>query len=330
MDGYCLLGDSAGWFYATVSDEGEVVKSSFPLVACGDEDEALKAFKRRCPRNLRPQRCVEYRTTRSTGSDSPTAPVSPVVGKRKALVILMQFQDLSFVHPRESFETLFNAEGDADDVRSVRDYYQFASQGLLDYESDIYGPYTSACSMAYYGRNDFFGYDENPVELCKEAIRMLPEDVDLSVYDCDNDGLIVYHVHPEIGSAIIANSVNSSHPQHFYPVCASGSFPLQNDYGEIDSDGCPFPGRSLQAAFSSLTSPSAVAWDGTPSAVSLSAISQHDDGTVSFSTEGVSSVVTSPSAIRKEYIYTIDGIFLGERGEKGIPSGIRLLRKVAR
>ena len=65
----------------------------------------------------------------------------------------MQYRDLAFKHSQEEFDKLFNTlnynEGGA--TGSVRDYYRFASQNQLDYISDIYGPYTSAYPMSYYG-----------------------------------------------------------------------------------------------------------------------------------------------------------------------------------
>ena len=44
--------------------------------------------------------------------------------------------------------------------------------------------------MSYYGKNDAKGNDINPVELCKEALENLPKDIDLSIYDNNNDGII--------------------------------------------------------------------------------------------------------------------------------------------
>lgn len=466
-DGYSILNDFDGWWYAGISKDGKVEKTSYRLVSKDDETPELKEFKLSCPKRLIPYMENKSISNRSIRRGSSSTSV-PVIGKRKALVILMQYKDVSFSHSLEDFERLFNSpnynEGGA--TGSVKDYYLFASQGQLDYESDIYGPFTSVYPMSFYGRNDAMGNDANPLELCKEALANLPNDIDLSIYDNNADGIIdnvhiiyagygeeagatsdaiwaheyphqvsinkgisvtvagyscspelrensnanitrigvichelghalgamdyydtdygtggeylgtgnwdimasgswndngktppnfnpyvrsvvfgwneqmllspdtqinmppmkmenaekyivyrmetdckedyfllenrqkyyfdkalpgeglmIYHVHPNIERYSISNMVNATHPQCLYPVCASGSFPDKKDYGYINSDGCPFPGTKDNSFFSSQSFPSAVAWNGSPSVVSISDICINDvDGSISFFT----------------------------------------------
>lgn len=468
-DGYTVLNDTDGWWYAEKSENGEVRKSSHKLLAYEDETQELKAFKQVCPKKLIPNA-----NQNTVGRNSSTRTLSytnaPVKGNRKALVILMQYRDLSFSYSRDEFDRLFNTldyeENGA--TGSVRDYYRFASQSQLDYISDVYGPYTTAYPMSFYGRNDAMGNDMNPVELCKEALKNLPGDMDFSVYDNNNDGIIdnvhiifagygeeagassdaiwsheyphpitvnsngsyistagyscspelrgnsnsnlthigvichelghalgamdyydtnygtggsylgtgnwdimahgswnddgknpanfnpyvrttvfgwneqvalqpdkqivmpgmetdnaessvvyrmdtgsngdyfllenrqrvsfdkglpgeglmIYHVHPDAEKYAVSNSINAAHPQCLYPVCASGSSPEKKVYGNINSAECPFPGLTHNSSFSSESTPSAVAWDGSAASVSLSGISINNvDGSVSFSTE---------------------------------------------
>ena len=192
LDGYTLLNNSEGWWYATVADDGDVVKSDFMLVAEGCESAELKNFKSGCPKGLVPSRKSEIQSNLVLGIRK-SKPKSPLIGKRRALVILMQYQDVKFKKTKEDFEKLFNLLGyDYNGATgSVRDYYKSASQGQLDYFSDIYGPYTSKFPMRYYGANTYSGgNDTNPLELCVEAIKSLPTDVDYSHYDNDGDGLV--------------------------------------------------------------------------------------------------------------------------------------------
>jgi M6 family metalloprotease-like protein len=79
------------------------------------------------------------------------------------------------------------------------------------------------------------------------------------------EGLLIYHVHSNIASALISNTINVGHPQMMYPVCASattnpGSSP--SSYGSINSAGCPFPGSSNKTSFTDATTPSAQSWAG--------------------------------------------------------------------
>lgn len=464
-DGYTLLSDSSGWWYATLSDEGKVVKSHFQLRAEEDETQGLKAFKSACLKGIEPEG-TQASTLGRIMSAGSTASGNPVVGERHALVILMQYSDLPFKKTRDDFESLFNAENYNYDgaTGSVRDYYRFASQGQLDYISDIYGPYTANYPMRYYGGNGIDGGDANPLELCVEAVKHLPDSIDYDKYDNDGDGLVdnvhiifagygeeagattdaiwsheyphrinlkndvgfslagyscspelrgnfgsnisyigvvchelghslgamdyydtnystggsytgtgqwdimasgswndngrtppnfnpyvrskvfgwnkmvtlsadttitmprmdennhdeaviykvetgssddyfllenrqkfkfdaalpgaglmVYHVHPDIDRYSVTNTINATHPQALYPVCAAYSEPRLKEYGNINSSECPFPGSGMVSQFSSVTSPAALAWNGSAATVALSRIAMlSTDGSLTF------------------------------------------------
>ena len=467
-DNYTILNDSNGWWYATQTENGEVKKSSFRLVAKEDENSELKNFKQTCPEKLIPP-TNSSNTFRRVVDKSQTVGNTPIVGERHALVILMQYQDVKFKCSKKAFDNLFNLleykENGA--TGSVRDFYRFASQGQLDYVSDIYGPFTSNYPMRFYGENDAIGNDANPQELCKEALRNLPDNLDLSLYDNDGDGIIdnvhiiyagygeeagassaaiwaheyphqisinngrditiagyscspelsgntnanitnigvichelghalgamdyydtnygtggeylgtgqwdimasgswnndgktppsfnpyvrscvfgwnrqellspnmqvclprmeldnaeqtsiyrletddegdyfllenrqkysfdealpgegllIYHVHPDIEKYTKANTVNATHPQCMYPVCASGSTPSMNEYGNINTEGCPFPGNTNNCIFTVDSSPAAIAWNGSAAKVSISNIRMdYTNGSILFSTD---------------------------------------------
>ena len=151
----------------------------------------LKQFKT----NLNKQP-IQHNTNiakRSSASSANVRTNKPLVGTKHALVVLMQYSNLKYQHSKEDFQSLFNDIGYCKNKASgsVRDYYDFASSGQLEYISDIYGPYTSKYPMEYYGRNSKAGgNDENAIELCIEAINNLPKDIDYSKYDNDNDGVV--------------------------------------------------------------------------------------------------------------------------------------------
>lgn len=467
-DGYTLLNDSDGWWYATVSENEKVSKSSFRLMAEEDECLEIKNFKKICPKGLVPER-IQLRNVNNIIGDRETVSHNPMTGERRSLVILMQYKDLPFSKTKEDFETLFNnIDYYNDDVMgSVRDFYQFASQGQLDYISDLYGPFTSKYPMKYYGENSTYGgHDSHSLELCIEAVKNLPSNLDYTLYDNNNDGLVdnvhiifagygeeagggaeaiwsheypyrinlkneigyslacyscspelkgntgrkitnigvichelghalgamdyydtnyenggeyvgtgkwdimadgswnddgrlpanfnpyvrsyvfqwskpvvlepnqhivipsmeydnaeqsiiyrintecegdyfllenrqrygfdsalpgeglmIYHVHPNIERYNATNTVNATHPQGFYPICASYSDAISKKYGNINSAECPFPGSKNVRTISSVTSPAMLAWDGSSAKVSLSHITENlSDGSITFMT----------------------------------------------
>lgn len=469
-DGFTLINHNDEWWYAEPSEDGGTKKSAYRLVALEDESDDLKSFKKECPKDIIPTHSTSANTRRSIEeTHKAQTNATPIVGERRALVILMQFKDLPLKKTRGDFEALFNEIGYREDdaIGSVRDFYQFASQGQLNYISDVYGPYTSKNPMSYYGKNNSInGSDSYPEELCIEAIKSLPSDFEYSLYDNDGDGfvdnvhiiyagygeeagaasnaiwahesphriglksevgfslagyscspelrgnrgnhitnigvichelghalgaldyydtnygtggeyvgtgkwdimasgswndegrapanfnpyvrsmvfgwnpisvleanqnysipsmsteaqeistvymietgsendyfllenrqqqefdralpgagLMIYHVHPNIERNNRTNTVNATHPQGLYPVCASYSEPAKKKYGNINSIECPFPGSKNVKSFSSESSPAAVAWNGSAATVSLSNISlHHADGSVSFTT----------------------------------------------
>ena len=485
-DNYTILNDSNGWWYATQTENGEVKKSSFRLVAKEDENSELKNFKQTCPEKLIPPTNISN-TFRRVVDKRQTVGNTPVVGERHALVILMQYQDVKFKCSKDAFDNLFNLleykENGA--TGSVRDFYRFASQGQLDYVSDIYGPFSSNYPMSFYGENDAIGNDANPQELCKEALRNLPYDLDLSLYDNDGDGIIdnvhiiyagygeeagassaaiwaheyphqisinngrditiagyscspelrgntnanitnigvichelghalgamdyydtnygiggeylgtgqwdimasgswnndgktppsfnpyvrssvfgwnrqeilspnmqvslprmeldnaeqtsiyrletddagdyfllenrqknsfdealpgegllIYHVHPDIEKYTKANAVNATHPQCLYPVCASGSIPSMKNYGNINTEGCPFPGNTNNCIFTADSSPAAIAWNGSAAKVSIYNIRMnYTNGSILFSTDESVTNPDKPSVPEENIIY---------------------------
>lgn len=75
-------------------------------------------------------------------------------------------------------------------------------------------------------------------------------------------GLLIYRV-SLTNSHISQNTVNNTHPQRMYPVCASSYTAIPSSvltYGSINSRGCPFPGSSGKTRFADDSSPSAMSW----------------------------------------------------------------------
>lgn len=507
-DGYTLLNDSSGWWYAEKDGEETLRRSPYRLMTAEDETEELKIFKKNCPKELILKSKSELEDVRRSQEVETTVRKSrSITGERRALVVLMEFKDVGFKKTKEEFAELFNStdyhENNA--IGSVRDYYDFASQGQLNYVSDVYGPYTAQYNMRYYGANTGEGgSDSNPVALCIEAVRNLPKDLDHTLYDNDGDGLVdnihiifagygeeagasanaiwaheyphrivlknevgyslagyscspelrgnsgsnityigvichelghalgamdyydtnygtggefdgtgqwdimaggswndygrtppnfnpyvrsevfgwnkqvvlennqsismprmeignseqtvvyrlntgsngdyfllenrqqykfdaalpgaglmIYHVHPTIERYNATNTVNASHPQGLYPVCAAYSEPSRKNYGTINSAACPFPGSNGKMEFSSVTAPAAVAWNGSAATVPISSIvMKPTSGIITFTTGDGSS--TEPDKPDEPEEPTARNIVYEENFENGINGRINV------
>ena len=126
-------------------------------------------------------------TTRAVGKPSH------ITGDRKGLVILVNYQDVTFApaNTREEYDAMMNQEGytGGGNSYSVHDYFLAQSYGQLNLTFDVVGPYTLSGDMAAYGANDGSGNDGyGGSRMVAEACRLADDDVDFSQYDWNDDG----------------------------------------------------------------------------------------------------------------------------------------------
>ncbi len=91
-------------------------------------------------------------------------------------------------------------------------------------------------------------------------------------------GLMIYHVHKDFSALEATNDLNAGFPQMMYPVCASNTSDITSDpasFGNINSDGCPFPGSSNMVEFTDNTKPSEKSWDGLYTSVPITQIAEN-------------------------------------------------------
>lgn len=132
-----------------------------------------------------------------------------VTGKRKGLVILVNFKDkkMQSKHTQAEWNDYFNKVGynKYGNNGSVHDYFYAQSYGKLDLEFDVIGPVTVSKNMASYGANDAQGNDIDPAGMIKEACELAyaKEKMDMSQYDWDGDGTVdqVYVIYAGYGEA---------------------------------------------------------------------------------------------------------------------------------
>lgn len=132
-----------------------------------------------------------------------------ITGKRKGLVILVNFKDkkMQSKHTQAEWNDYFNKEGynKYGNNGSVHDYFYAQSYGKLDLEFDVIGPVTVSKNMASYGANDAQGNDIDPAGMIKEACELAyaKEKMDMSQYDWDGDGAVdqVYVIYAGYGEA---------------------------------------------------------------------------------------------------------------------------------
>ncbi|MDE5850933.1 MAG: M6 family metalloprotease domain-containing protein [Muribaculaceae bacterium] len=117
----------------------------------------------------------------------------PVLGEQKGLVILVEYDDISFQYGNHDyFYRMLNEEGFSDNgsLGSARDWFIENSGGRFVPEFDVCGPVKLPQPRSYYGGNDSYGNDMRAHEMAIDACRLLDDEIDFSQYDRDGDGII--------------------------------------------------------------------------------------------------------------------------------------------
>ena len=188
--------------------------------------------------------------TRASGIGSVSPSYFPHTGSPKALVLLVQFQDVKFksTDPVATFNHYLNAkEGDerpAVDVEayndgishtnygSVRQYFESMSMGQFTPQFDVVGPLTVSRNSAYYGKDTSKpggGSDDNDAQMISEACALAADKVDFSQYDSDGDGYVdlVYAIYAGYSQSWDGNSDDCLWPKSgtdtFYKYDTAGN-----------------------------------------------------------------------------------------------------------
>ncbi len=125
-------------------------------------------------------------------------PIIPSQGEVHIPVVLVEFADVSMTleAPLEHFQNMLNLRGYDENGASgsVQDYFVDNSEGRFRPVFDIYGPVKLDKKMAYYGKDIMLnGHridDTAPEKALLEACTLLDEEIDFSVYDQDEDGIV--------------------------------------------------------------------------------------------------------------------------------------------
>lgn len=122
---------------------------------------------------------------------------NPLSGKRKTLIILVNFKDKKFSddlnngNPKATFNDICNKVGYTNQwgaIGSVHDYFLDQSYKNFDINFDVVGPVTVSKGYAYYGANSSDGdIDVNAAEMVKEAVKLVKDSVNFADYDWDGD-----------------------------------------------------------------------------------------------------------------------------------------------
>lgn len=118
----------------------------------------------------------------------------PYLGKKKGLIILVEFTDKKFMdgHDLDFYKRVANERGFTHSegfVGSVSDYFLAQSNGQFELDFDVVGPIQLAHKVSYYGSNTNGTTDANAAYMIKEACDGANKaGINFSDYDWDGDG----------------------------------------------------------------------------------------------------------------------------------------------
>lgn len=200
-DGKCveatLMGDEHGHWYVDADGRALTLQNGVAAYLQTSELEARKAraSARRQQSNARRIERMESRRVKASanGMHKAFGEPTPLSGKKKGLVILVNFKDVQFksANNQALFDKRFNEVGYSNNsgyIGSVHDYFYDQSYGKFDLTFDVVGPITVSQNMKYYGGNDENGDDSHPAEMVIEALKLVDSQVNFKDYDWDNDG----------------------------------------------------------------------------------------------------------------------------------------------
>lgn len=202
-DGYTVLNNGKGYYeYAALDAYGNLVLSGV-VAKDGDKNKAGVPHLRYSEEqvNMLMQMHEQMTPPVEMGKAANPKPFPPK-GKRKLLVILVEYPDLRATLPKENFELLLNQK-DYNGTGSFKDYYLQTSHGQLDIESTVFGWVMADSSYKYYGKSSP-SYSMATRQLLLGALKDANDsfNIDFSIFDNDSDGFVdgVILMHAGIGA----------------------------------------------------------------------------------------------------------------------------------
>lgn len=198
IDGYVIAAKNDGYYYYShVEADGIISFTSVRAHNPKDRDEKERAMLALRAKGIDSNVVV---ATRSLGKSIMTkggegSKIS-TSGKYKTLVILAEYQDVSFkvANPSDAFSAMLNDVGYSENgaTGSAADYFRANSNNNFEPEFVVVGPVRLSKKRAYYGTNDKYGRDSHAREQVMEACRLAKEQcgVNFSMFDSNSDGVV--------------------------------------------------------------------------------------------------------------------------------------------
>lgn len=138
---------------------------------------------------------------RSTAADR-----APLRGAVRVIIVLVDFSDKHMAQTPQHFRDLFFRQGGA--TPSVRDYYAEVTNGLVDIQGDVVGPFRMPLTLAAYahGASGIGNVLPNAQTLARDALLAANPTVNFTPYDNDGNGFVDAFIVIHAGTGAETNS----------------------------------------------------------------------------------------------------------------------------
>lgn len=115
---------------------------------------------------------------------------APLQGVVRVIVILVDFTDKHMTQTQQHYKDLFFKQGGAQ--KSVREYFAEVTNGLVDIQGDVVGPFRLPQTLAAYahGASGLGGAAPNAQTMAKDALLAANPTVNFTPYDNDGNGFV--------------------------------------------------------------------------------------------------------------------------------------------
>lgn len=211
-DGYLLTSDSEGYYvFADRGNNGEIIASDIRDI--NPEKRTLEVKEKISKLNQSGLTDSFVKAHIENNSEVKTRGMGlgptrfPYLGEQRSIVILVEFADRDFTieNPKEYYTRFLNEEGFSDykATGSVKDYFVSNSNEKFIPQFDVYGPVKLDKNSTYFGRNSMSTLDAYLYQMVAGACELLDEEIDFSLYDRNEDGIIdnIYFYYAGYGEA---------------------------------------------------------------------------------------------------------------------------------
>ncbi len=202
-DGTLVVNTQRGCYVAQIDGQGRIAATDVLAHESSLRQEAERnVIQQQITRRALFHQRGEEEAARRSMSISTNGGYLPHMGSIRIPVIMVEFQDVTFTvnSPLEAFEQFFNGEKQLDlgnhntnNIASVRQYFEYSSDGQFTPLFDIVGIVKLPNKMAYYGGSSGTGSDDKFSELCSDALAQVKQNnlvTDWSLYDNDGDNKV--------------------------------------------------------------------------------------------------------------------------------------------